>query len=148
MTWIFVSFKSCFLDTPRNPIWWLIPKPYLHSGIANAFWYIGDTTPKIVLFQFLSIASRGLQQVCKLSVASRTSYNCTLCRSYFLTIQGQTTTPKQQWLRLNAPKGALSYPAFMYELLRSVYLYTFSTDRPLFIHQIGISLYTYQKYIL
>ena len=31
------NFQSCPLDTPRNPIWWLISKPYLHSEIPN--WY-------------------------------------------------------------------------------------------------------------
>ena len=30
----FCYFKSRPLDTPRNPIWWLISKPYLHSEIS------------------------------------------------------------------------------------------------------------------
>ena len=32
------TFKSCPLGTPRNPIWWLISKPYLHSRLSN--WYL------------------------------------------------------------------------------------------------------------
>ena len=31
----FCDCKSCPFDTPRNPIWWMISKPYLHSEIAN-----------------------------------------------------------------------------------------------------------------
>ena len=31
------DFKSCPLDTPRIPIWYLISKPYLHTEIANRY---------------------------------------------------------------------------------------------------------------
>ena len=33
----FCNFKSCPLNTPRNPIRWLMSKPYLHSEIPNRF---------------------------------------------------------------------------------------------------------------
>ena len=31
----FCNFKICPLDTPRNPIWWLVSNPILQSEIAN-----------------------------------------------------------------------------------------------------------------
>ena len=34
---VFVFLKSCPLDTPGNLIWFLISKPYLHSGKSHRY---------------------------------------------------------------------------------------------------------------
>ena len=34
----FCISNSCPLDTPRNTIWWLILKPYLHCEISNGIY--------------------------------------------------------------------------------------------------------------
>ena len=59
--WILCNFKSCLLDTHRNPMWWLISKPYLR--LLTVFWVIKGTTPKIDL----PILVCGQQDYCWLS---------------------------------------------------------------------------------
>ena len=52
----FCNFKSCPFDTLSNPIWWLISKPYLHSGFANSFLIYRGHNPKnrsIPIFVYL-----------------------------------------------------------------------------------------------
>ena len=55
------NFKSCLLDTHRNPMWWLISKQYLR--LLTVFWFIKGTTPKIDL----PILVCGQQDYCWLS---------------------------------------------------------------------------------
>ena len=67
----FCNFKSCPLDTTRNPIQWFISKPYLFSEISNGIHiYIEGTTPKVELLQFLLMGSRTNQHSAVVVIAT------------------------------------------------------------------------------
>ena len=52
------NFKSCPLNTLRNPIWWLISKPYFHIEISNSLPIYRGHNSQIGRFQFSSMDSR------------------------------------------------------------------------------------------
>ena len=56
LAWMF-NFKSCPLDTHRNPILWFILNHICTLRVPSVFQYIKGRTLKIDLFQFLCMSS-------------------------------------------------------------------------------------------
>ena len=64
----FCNFKSYPFDTLENLIWWLILKPYLHSGIANGFLIYRGHNPKnrpipILVYSSFNLPIKSLRHI-------------------------------------------------------------------------------------